>query len=68
MYLVKIIIFLSLFLLTNSVDHVRVKCEMKLGKYADRDIFISKNKVCYVKNYDIYIDVDSFMGAAGRVL
>jgi len=68
MYLVKIIIFLSLFLLTNSVDHVRVKCEMKLGRYADRDIFIGKAGVCYVKNYDIYIDVDSFMRAAVRVL
>jgi len=68
MYLVKLVIFLSLFLLTNSVDHVRVKCEMKLGKYADRDIFISKTNVCYVKSYDIYRDVDSFMGAAVRVL
>jgi len=41
---------------------------MKLGRYADRDIFIGKAGVCYVKNYDIYIDVDSFMRAAVRVL
>jgi hypothetical protein len=67
MWLIKLLTFLSLFFLTNSVDHVRVKCEMKLGKYADRDIFISKTNVCYVKNYDIYIDVDSFMNAAVRV-
>ena len=61
MRLIKLITFLSLFSLTNSVDHVRVKCEMRLGKYADRSIFISRTGVCYVKNYDIYIDVDSFI-------
>ena len=67
MRLIKLITFLSLFSLTNPVDHIRVKCEMKLGKYADRAIFISRAGVCYVKNYDIYIDVDSFMEAAVRV-
>jgi len=64
----KLGLFLLLFFSTNYVDHVRIECKMKLGRYADRDIFISKTNVCYVKNYDIYIDVDSFMSAAVRVL
>ena len=64
----KLVISLLLSSLVNPVDVVRIQCKMKLGEYSDRAIYISKNNVCYVRNYNIYVDVDSFMSAAVRLV
>ena len=62
---IKILLTLTLFLCTNSVDYNLQKCKQKLGRYAERQIFIYNN-ICFVKNYKIYKDVDSFLTSAVR--
>lgn len=65
--MIKIIIFFLCLLYTSPVDHVYLTCKDKLGGFIDREILII-NDICVVRSYDIYVDVDSFLGAAIRKL
>jgi hypothetical protein len=62
----KYIIGLSLLLLSPIPDMTIENCKWKLGKYSDREIYVDKGR-CYVRNYKIFVDVDTFMNAAVRV-
>jgi hypothetical protein len=66
MYFLRAVLFLFLFLFCIREDFTLDECKQKLGDYSDREVLIL-NDICFVKNYDIFIDVDSFMGAAIRV-
>jgi len=67
MLLSRLLILSILLTPPQFVDVQLEKCKEQVGKYKDRDIYIYNN-VCYIKNYDIYINIDSFMSAAVRVL
>lgn len=64
--MIRYIIGLSLLLISPVPDMTDVHCKLKLGKYSDREIYVDKGR-CYVRNYKIFVDVDTFMNAAVRV-
>ena len=67
MLLPRLLILSILLIPSQFVDVQLEKCKQQAGRYKDRDIYIYNN-VCYIKNYGIYIDIDSFMSATIRVL